>query len=135
MKRIAKEHVGRRESWLEERVAQWLGESGLPQPIREFRFAPPRLFRFDFCWPAKGIALECEGGIWAYGRHTRGSGFVADVEKYNLATMLGWRMFRVTEREVKDGSAWDLLHEALTTTIRYAPEVLVPEREERTDES
>lgn len=116
-------------SWLEERLALYIGRSGLPQPIREFRFAPPRLFRFDFAWPALGIALEAEGGIWSSGRHTRGAGFVADVEKYNLAQLGGWRVFRVTEREVKDGSAFALVEQMLTREIRYVPTVLTEQTE------
>jgi hypothetical protein len=117
-------------SWLEERVARWLGTSGFEQPIRELRFAPPRLWRFDFAWPARGLALECEGGIWTHGGHTRGSGFVADVEKYNAATLLGWRVFRVTEREIRSGEAFELLERMLSREIRYVPSVLVPLEDE-----
>ena len=115
----------RRRSWLEERIAWWISESGLPQPVREFRFAPPRLFRFDFCWPDRGLALEAEGGTFVQGRHSRGAGMRSDAEKYNLATLKGWRVLRVTSDMVKDGSAFPLIQEALTTDIRYVPSVLV----------
>jgi hypothetical protein len=37
---------------------------GLPVPIREHRFAPPRRWRFDYAWPAHRLALEIEGGTW-----------------------------------------------------------------------
>jgi hypothetical protein len=63
-------------------------------PEREFYFAKPRRFRFDVCWPAFMVACELEGGIWVQGRHTRGAGFTRDMEKYNLATSLGWRLLR-----------------------------------------
>lgn len=42
------------------------------------------------------IAIEVEGGAFTRGRHTRGAGFIGDMEKYNAATSMGWRVFRVT---------------------------------------
>jgi hypothetical protein len=111
-------------SWLEERVAVWLEQSKLPAPVREFKFAPQRQFRFDFAWPARGLAVECEGGIWSRGAHTRGLHFAQDCTKYNLAAMLGWRVLRLTEVHLRDGSAFELLQSALTTEIRYVPTVL-----------
>src|SRR3990167_2646458 len=68
----------------------------LPRPTAEYRFAPPRRWRFDYAWPLHKIALEGEGGAWTRGRHTRGSGFIRDMAKYNQAALLGWRVFRVT---------------------------------------
>lgn len=73
-----------------------LKAKGLPEPEAEYRFAPPRKWRFDYAWPAKLVALEVEGGVWTRGRHTRGSGFLKDMEKYNHAARSGWRVLRVT---------------------------------------
>src|ERR1043166_3127491 len=63
---------------------------------REFRFHPVRKWRFDFCIPAMMIAVEVEGGVWmgSGGAHNRGKGFLEDIEKYNEATVLGWRLLR-----------------------------------------
>lgn len=77
----------------------------LPVPEREHRFHPVRKWRFDFAWPEKLIAFECEGAIYMNGRHTRGSGFEKDCEKYNAAMLLGWRVFKVTRRMVEQGIA------------------------------
>jgi len=74
---------------------------GLPEPEREHRFDPPRKWRFDFAWPTKKIALEVEGGVWTGGRHTRGGGFMKDMEKYNQAAIIGWRVVRCVPSEVK----------------------------------
>jgi hypothetical protein len=60
------------------------------------------------------VALEVEGGIWTGGRHTRGSGFMKDMEKYNEATLLGWRVLRCTPRQVKSGEVFELLKRAMT---------------------
>lgn len=67
--------------------------------VAEHRFAPQfrgraRRWRFDFADPVHRIGIECEGGAWSRGRHTRGSGFIADAEKYNAATVLGWKVLR-----------------------------------------
>lgn len=68
--------------------------AGLPEPIPEYQFHHARKWRIDFAWPIHRIGIEIEGGIWSAGRHTRGSGYLADMEKYNAATMLGWRLLR-----------------------------------------
>jgi very-short-patch-repair endonuclease len=72
---------------------------------REFRFHSTRRWRFDFAIPSRYIAIEIEGGVWSGGRHTRGSGYLADIEKYNEAARLGWRVFRFDGDAVRDGSA------------------------------
>lgn len=79
---------------------------GIPEPQSEFKFHPTRKWRFDYAWPDKKIALEIEGGIWTGGRHSRGGiGFLKDMEKYNAAGKLGWRIFRYTPTEFKEGVA------------------------------
>ena len=82
---------------------------GLHVPVSEYRFCPPRRWRFDWCWPEHEIALEIEGGIWTGGRHTRGAGFIGDMEKYNEAAMLGWRVLRCTPSQVKSGEVFKML--------------------------
>lgn len=68
--------------------------------VREYYFHPVREWRFDYCIPFAGIAIEVEGGAWSNGRHTRGKGFIGDMEKYNEATCLGWRLLRVTPSDL-----------------------------------
>lgn len=67
-----------------------------PAWIAEHRFHDTRKWRFDFADPDALIALEVEGGVHTQGRHTRGKGFLADMEKYNTAVSMGWRVFRTT---------------------------------------
>lgn len=87
--------------------------AGLQEPVSEFVFAPPRKWRFDWAWPEKMLALEIEGGIWKQGRHNRPSGFLRDMEKYNKAACLGWRVLRCTTKEFNSGSVIALLVEAM----------------------
>lgn len=75
---------------------------GLPEPQPEYKFHPTRKWRFDFAWEKLWIAIEVEGGIWNFGRHVRGSGFMKDMEKYNEATRLGWKVYRFTPSQMND---------------------------------
>lgn len=75
------------------------------RPEREFRFDPNRRWRLDFAFRDKMLAVEVEGGLWIAGRHSRGSGMGKDFEKYNRATILGWRLLRYTTEMVIDGTA------------------------------
>jgi very-short-patch-repair endonuclease len=93
-----------------ETLIRW---NDLPEPTREFRFAPPRLWRFDFAWPERHLAVEVEGGIWSSGRHSRGAGFEADCIKYNEAALAGWLVLRVTPGMIDAGEAIDQLKRAL----------------------
>lgn len=90
--------------------------AGLPEPTEEYRFAPPRRWRFDLAWPDQPVklAVEIEGGVWTGGRHTRPSGFLKDIEKYNCAALLNWRLLRVTPAMIKSGEAMTLIERALT---------------------
>ena len=72
---------------------------------REFRFHPKRKWRADFHLIDKKILIEVEGGIWNGGRHTRGKGYIGDMEKYNAATMMGYQVIRFSTEQVKSGSA------------------------------
>ena len=74
-------------------------------PEREFQFCPARKWRFDFAFPHIKLAIEIEGGTWSGGRHSRGSGFEKDCEKYNSAAMLGWRILRYSTSMVMSGTA------------------------------
>ena len=87
----------------------------LPEPVREYRFAPPRRWKFDFAWLDLLLAVEIEGGTWSGGRHTRGAGFEKDCEKYCEAVLLGWRVLRCTGTMVTSGAAVALVERALAT--------------------
>ena len=68
--------------------------------VREYKFCKDRKWRADFCFPERRLLVEVEGGIWKEGRHTRGSGFMKDCEKYNQATLEGWALLRVTYEHI-----------------------------------
>lgn len=74
----------------------------------EYRFCK-RLWRFDFADVPRKIAVEVEGGTWTKSRHTTGTGFAADCEKYNMAARLGWSVYRFDSKMVKSGKAIDFI--------------------------
>jgi len=76
--------------------------------LREYQFAKPRRWRFDFCWPHLKLAVEIEGGTWnprIKSRHTSVQGFQDDVVKYNHSAIQGWCVLRYTSKDVTRGNA------------------------------
>lgn len=85
---------------------------------KEYQFAPPRKFRFDFAFfcswygiPNKKVkvGIEYEGLIFEANRqhstgtsgHTTIKGFTSNCEKYNLAQLDGWIVLRYTALNFK----------------------------------
>jgi hypothetical protein len=71
----------------------------------EYQFCERR-WRFDV---AVGgylkYGFEVEGGLYVSGAHVRGQHYESDMEKYNVAAALGWRVFRFTPKQVLNGTA------------------------------
>ena len=74
----------------------------LPEPIREYRFAPPRRWRFDFAFPQQLLGIEIHGGQWSGGRHNRGAGLQSDCEKQRAAIKAGWRILPYTTSDMNE---------------------------------
>ena len=89
------------------------GAKALPSPLAEYRFHPTRKWRFDYAFPRARVAVEVEGGVFTQGRHTRGAGFRKDMEKYNAALVLGWRVLRVEPKQLCTGYTMELLQQIL----------------------
>ena len=85
--------------------------------VREFRFHPVRKWRFDYALPEHRVALEVEGGVWTGGRHTSSSGFLRDMEKYNTASVMGWRVVRTTPKELYTRATLDMLKDITAKKI------------------
>ena len=87
--------------------------AGLPKPTPEYRFAPPRRWRFDWSWPDRRVALEVQGGLFVQGRHSRGAALLKEHEKLNTAAVLGWRILYCTPKQIQTGEALDIVQKAL----------------------
>lgn len=127
-------------SALEAKFAGQLTLAGVVGWQQDVTFLEGRRFRGDFVFRAAKLLVEIEGAVWgqrvvchqcgayvmersktgklspvysAAGRHTRGSGFTNDAEKYNLATMAGWSLLRFTASEIKTLDALNLVEKFL----------------------
>jgi len=72
----------------------------IPVPQPEYRFDKVRKWRLDYAWPDVFLAVEIEGAVWINGRHTRGAGYVKDMEKYNALNVQGWTLLRYEPRKI-----------------------------------
>lgn len=82
--------------WLSWNLQYWCNEKALTLE-REYKFCTDRDWRFDFALPSVKIAIEYEGGIYLQkSGHNTAKHYTKDTEKYNRATVLGWRVIRVT---------------------------------------
>lgn len=98
-------------SKLENSMRFHLQAMGLPF-VSEHRFCK-RMWRFDFAIPELLIGIECEGGIFTGGAHTRGAHYESDLEKYNAAALLGWRVLRFSGDMISSGYAISLVELAI----------------------
>lgn len=81
--------------------AKFCKTRGIPEPVAEHAFAAPdRKWRFDFAWVNNRVAVECHGGLFVRGAHSRGAHQLKDFEKWNAATDRGWRLFHVTPEQL-----------------------------------
>lgn len=89
--------------------------------VKEYKFHPVRKWRFDYAIPEHKIALEVEGGVWTEGRHVRAQGFLGDMEKYNTATLMGWRVFRTTPDDLYKMATINMIRHAINEDFSPDP--------------
>jgi hypothetical protein len=82
--------------WLGWNLPYWCNDHSL-QLEKEYKFCTDRNWRFDWAIPSIKIAIEYEGGIFLQvSGHNTAKHYTKDTEKYNRATILGWRIIRIT---------------------------------------
>lgn len=89
--------------------------NGLPAPKPEHVFCKGRLWRIDYYFERSGVkvALEVEGGVYSGGRHTRPKGFLGDIEKYNMLSLMGIWLIRTTPKDLISVATLDLVKNVL----------------------
>jgi len=108
---------------LELKMASILGrlshDLDIPPIETEYRFNTRRKHRADFAIPEWKMLIECEGGGWlktSAGNnkgHSHPKRFENDCEKYNIATSLGWNVYRFTGAMIRDGRAESFLRSVI----------------------
>lgn len=74
--------------------------------VAEHKFLKDRRFRFDLAVPDRKIAIEYEGLNFSGGksRHLTLQGYTNDCNKYNLAILSGWNVFRFTAANYEEAA-------------------------------
>lgn len=106
------------QSGLEKELLFQIKAVKLPTPIIEYKFCDTRKWRADFGWPNHLLLVEVEGGIFTNGRHSRARGFINDCEKYNWATLHGFRVLRVTAPHIHSGCALAWIEQGLQLPVQ-----------------
>ena len=75
----------------------------------EHKFHDMRKWRLDFAIIDLKIGIEIEGGVWSCGAHTRGKGFIEDMEKYNAAVSFGWVILRFTPQDLNKITTFEMI--------------------------
>lgn len=106
----------RKRSHLQEKLAAALQLSGFPRFEEEVKFHPTRRWRLDFGASQYRLGIECQGGTYSYGRHSRGPAQHNDYDKLNAAQLLGWRILYFDAKHIREiGPTLDTIRSMLVS--------------------
>ncbi len=88
-----------------------------PELVKEYTFHPHRKWRLDYYHVPTQTGIELHGGVWSEGRHTRGKGFLGDLDKMNAAQMQGITVLQLGTGQVD--------HQRITEIIDYLSKRMV----------
>ena len=101
--KVVSQYTKAQGSRLERKFIDLWESLGCPQLQREWRFDEVRRWRFDFAHPGAMVAIELEGILYrknkqgqTVSRHQHPKGYEMDCEKYAIATLGGWQVYRLT---------------------------------------
>lgn len=89
------------ESELEEEFLALCRAAGLPLPERQVHIIPgdgEAAVRVDFCWRAQKLVVETDGGRY----HRTPRAFESDRRRDQRLTLAGWRVLRITWRQLRE---------------------------------
>lgn len=104
----------RRQSKLEAEFEKQLRDTGYDRGmVMEHVFHPTRRWRLDFGFPLLRVGIECHGGLWSRGAHSRPQGIINDMEKAAEAAVLGWVVIAGSGNCIKNGRLLDVTQRLL----------------------
>lgn len=77
--------------------------------LKEYKFIPNRKYKADYAILEWKLLIEIEGGIYTRQAHGSISGIKRDIEKYNLATIHGWKILRIISDQFNKTQGIDLI--------------------------
>ena len=90
--------------------------------VREYRFHGI---------PALKIAVECDGGVWGYGRHNRPKGYIKDMEKFNAAAEMGWVVLKFTPQQLMTHATIVTLRTTIAKRVEEMARMATPAQSNR----
>jgi very-short-patch-repair endonuclease len=81
---------------------------------RQYAFAPGRKFKADFYFKAHNLIVEVDGAAHRIKRQ-----FKADIERDQVIFFLDIRKLRVSTKNVKDGSALQMIERAIRERVNH----------------
>lgn len=91
-------------------IKEELGSKGIRKKCKELGLKD---WRFDFAWIDEKIAVEVQGGMFIYGRHTRGGALKSEYSKLNEAQLRGWIVLVVDDSAISQKRAVLWIEKAL----------------------
>ncbi len=89
-------------SELESRFLSFLGHAGLPRPrVNKLLTAGGRTWEVDCLWPEQKLIVELDG----HATHATRTGFERDRARDRTLQAAGWRVVRITWRQLHEASA------------------------------
>jgi len=85
----------------------------LPIPVYEWQFEKGRKWAFDYLFEG-WLAIECVGGVWINGHHSRGQDQIDDMIKRNYAALRGYTVLEFPPEMFDDGSAFAFIKRVLS---------------------
>jgi very-short-patch-repair endonuclease len=123
LRRLVEEQVragGPTESWLEDRVVEFLRRQGFPEATRRHWVRlPGARFRLDAAYPERLVDIEADSRLW----HTSPGDRRRDAARDARLKAAGWTVVRITWLELVEEP--DAVAARLATALRQPPHQLV----------
>lgn len=110
--RRSKEEIQQEKLEIRKNAVQYYKDHGL-EAEPEFMFHEERKWRFDYAFLKFKVGLEVQGGLFTYGGHVRGSGYLQDMEKYNHAAAMGWLIVQCMPKDLCMGETLKFVQDAI----------------------
>lgn len=81
---------------------------------RQYRWMPNRKYRADFAHPKTRLLVELDGAA-----HRIKGRFDDDIRKSQDALLCGWRLLRISTRQVRTGEAADVVRRAIDMVVPF----------------
>jgi hypothetical protein len=101
-------------------LSNWISMYPKHAPLTQIQFARPKLWKFDFGWPAKLIAVEVQG---MGPGHCSLEGMTKDYNKQLAALLMGWRVVYLTKTHLSQENVQNVCNDIARLLGIYTPSI------------